>query len=85
MPLSFSDASQNFGVTGTVSGAIIGHSGNTIGTISSLDINVGPQNSFSSQLLGFISQGALTQKTATVHLVFQTSFGTFTEDLVANA
>lgn len=85
VPLSFTDASQNFGVSGTVSGTILGQSGNIVGTINSLNVNVGTLSSFAGQLSGFISQAALAQKSVTVQLVFQTTFGTFTEDLVENA
>ncbi len=82
LPFSFTDSSQNFGVSGTVAGAILGQSGNTVGTISSQGINVGTETQYSGQLSGFISQTALSQKTVTVQLAFQTSFGTFTEDVV---
>lgn len=85
LPLSFIDASQNFGVSGTVSGAILGQSGNIAGTIDPLNVSVGTQSSFAGQLSGFINQSALTQKEVTVQLVFQTSFGAFTEELVENA
>ncbi len=85
LPMNFTDASQNFGVNGTVNGTIIGQSGNTIGTITSQNIDVGTQTVFSDQLSGFISLTALTQKTITVQLVFQTSFGTFMEDVVVDA
>ena len=84
LPINFTDASQNFGVSGTVGGTILDQSGNTIGTISQQNIIVDTQSSFSDQLSGFISQTASTQ-TVTIQLVFQTSFGTFTEDVVANA
>jgi len=85
LPMNFTDASQYFGVNGTVSGTIIGQSGNAIGTITSQNINVGTQSIFSDQLSGFVSLTQATQKSVTVQLVFQTSFGTFMEDVVATA
>lgn len=84
-PLSFSDDSQYFGVDGNVSGVILGQLGNGVGTIASQEINVGTESSFSTQLTGFISQTASTQNSLTVQLEFQTSFGTFNEDVLASA
>ena len=78
LQLSFTDTSQNFGVSGTVSGTILGQSGNIVGTINLLNVNVVAQSSFADQLTGFINQSAETQKSVTFHLVFQTTFGTFT-------
>jgi hypothetical protein len=85
IPMSFMDNSQYFSVNGTVGGTILGQSGSTVGTITPQNIDVGTQSSFSDQLTGYISQSAITQSSVTVQLVFQTSFGTITEDVVESA
>lgn len=75
VPLSFTDASQTFGVSGNVTGTLFGQSGSVIGTIASQAINVGTGDSFSGELSGYISQAS--QNPVTAQLVFQTNFGTF--------
>jgi hypothetical protein len=83
-PLSFEDQSKGFGVAGTVFGTILGESGNTLGSINQLTLNLSPGSSYSGQLSGFISSAALNQR-VTFQLSFSTSFGTFTEEITENA
>ncbi|MDG6904393.1 MAG: hypothetical protein JRN20_01255 [Nitrososphaerota archaeon] len=84
VPISFTDASQTFSVSGTIGGAIIDQSGNSVGTIEPQQVSVGTDSAYSGQLTGFIRSSAAGQS-FTAQLEFQTSFGTFTKDVVLSA
>lgn len=80
LPFSFIDQSQFLAVQGTVSGTISGQSGQAYGVISSQSINVNTETIFSGQLSGYVSLSA-PQTGLVAHLQFQTTFGTFSEDI----
>ena len=80
LPFSFVDQSQLLGVSGTLSGSITGQSGQTVGTITPQSIDVNTETLFSGQIGGYISASS-PQTGLVAHLQFQTTFGTFTEDV----
>ncbi|MDG6997561.1 MAG: hypothetical protein JRN15_00420 [Nitrososphaerota archaeon] len=78
IPLRFVDQSQYFGVSGSLGGKITDQSGQTIGVISTRNIDVNTQAAFSGLLSGYVSSTA-SPKSVVAHLEFQTSFGAFSE------
>ena len=85
LPVSFQDQSKGFGVSGTLSGKILGQSGNTLGTINQQSLNVSPGSSNSGQISVYIDSAILSSQKVTLDLVFNTSFGTFTEEFSTSA
>jgi hypothetical protein len=84
-PIGFTDGSAFLGTTGTITGNLLDSSGKPIGSITSLSLNVGPGEQFSSTLSGFVRLASASQTHFDLNLSVQTSYGLVSKQVVAAA
>lgn len=83
VPVSFTDASTFLSLSGAFSGYITDSSGSTVGTISSLAVNVAPGQQFSGTLTGYALNTAVAGGGSfTLHLTCASPWGTVTTEVV---
>jgi hypothetical protein len=84
-PVSFTDNSAFFGITGTISGGVTDSSQSQVGSITPLSVSVSPGQQFSSTLSGFIKIASASQRPLTLNLSVQTPYGSVSKQVVITA
>jgi hypothetical protein len=84
-PISFTDNSTFLGITGTITGNLIGSSGQPIGSITPLPFAVNPGQQFSATLSGFVKLASISQTPFVLNLTVQTPYGSVSKQVVTTA